>query len=152
MEIKSFGYKLLVTKRIPYFFPGIVIWIHIRLSPSRWSLEYADCTPCRWLRSLPLPKKVCPVYGTKLNFRVIHQFWKSRECGIPLYCLAERSLFVSFSMTDSGLCIHHLIVWSNLYFLHNYQWIALPIHSCLVLFSLCANLLHSLIMWLIVSS
>ena len=32
------------------------------------------------------------------------------------------------------------------------QWITLPTQSCLVLYSFCANLLHSLIMWLIVSS
>ena len=36
--------------------------------------------------------------------------------------------------------------------LHNSQWITLSTQSCLVLWSLCANLLHSLIMWLIVSS
>ena len=42
--------------------------------------------------------------------------------------------------------------WSNLNSLHNSQWITFPTQSCLVLYSLCANLLHSLIMWLIVSS
>ena len=54
-------------------------------------------------------------------------------------------------MTDSGLCIYHLFVWSNLNFLHNSQWINFP-NQCLVLFSLGANSLHSLIMWLIISS
>ena len=34
---------------------------------------------------------------------------------------------------------------------HNSQWITLPAQSCLVLYSYCANLLHS-VMWLIVSS
>ena len=43
-------------------------------------------------------------------------------------------------------------VWSNLNFLHNFQWITLPAQSFLVLCSLCANMLRSLIMWLIVSS
>ena len=43
----------------------------------------------------------------------------------------QRILRVSFSRTDSGLCIYHLFVWYNLN-LHNSQWIALPIQSCLV--------------------
>ena len=60
----------------------------------------------------------------------------------------QRILHISFS----GSCIYHLVVWSNLNFLHNSQWITLPTQSCLVLYSLCANLPHSLIMWLITSS
>ena len=63
----------------------------------------------------------------------------------------QRSLRVSSSWTDSGLCIYYLFVWSNLNFLHNSLWINLPIKSCLVLYSFYASLLHSL-MWLIVSS
>ena len=59
---------------------------------------------------------------------------------------------MSFSRTGAGLCIYHLLAWSNLNFFHISQWITLPIQSCLVLYSFCANLLHSLIMWLIVSS
>ena len=31
---------------------------------------------------------------------------------------SHRSLCVSFSMTDAGLCIYHLFVWSNWNFLH----------------------------------
>ena len=57
-----------------------------------------------------------------------------------------------FSRTDAELCIYHLFVWSNLNFLHISQWIPLPTQSCLVLYSFCANLLHSLILWLMVSS
>ena len=64
---------------------------------------------------------------------------------------SQRSLCVSFSRTDSGLCTYHLFIWSNFNFLHNSQWITLPTQSCLVLYSFCANLLHSLIMWLMVS-
>ena len=78
-------------------------------------------------------------------------------------CLAEirwfvcvskslRSFCASFSWTDPGLCIYYLFVWSNLNFLHNSQWITFPTQSCLVLYSFCVNLLHSLIMWLIISS
>ena len=65
---------------------------------------------------------------------------------------SHRSLCVSFSRTGARLCIYHLLVWSNLNFLHIYQWITLPTQSCLALYFFCANLLHSLIMWLIVSS
>ena len=38
--------------------------------------------------------------------------------------------------------------YSDLNFLHISQWITLTTQSCLVLHSFCANLLHSLIMWL----
>ena len=65
---------------------------------------------------------------------------------------SHRSLCVSFSRTRAGLCIYHLLVVSNFNFLHISLWITLPTHSCLVLYSLCANLQHSVIMWLIVSS
>ena len=65
---------------------------------------------------------------------------------------SHRGLCVSFSRTDAKLCIYHLLVWSNLNFLHISLWITMPTESCLVLYSFCANLLHSLIMWLMVSS
>ena len=65
---------------------------------------------------------------------------------------SQRSLCVSFSRRDSGLCTYHLFIWSNLDFLHISQWITLPTQSCVVLYSFCVNLLHSLIMWLIVLS
>ena len=59
---------------------------------------------------------------------------------------SHRSLWVPFSRTGAGLCIYHFN------FLHISQWIAFPTQSCLALYSFCANLRHSLIMWLIVSS
>ena len=65
---------------------------------------------------------------------------------------SHRSLCESFSRTGAGLCIYHLFVWSNWNFLHISQWIIMPTQSCLALYFFCANLLHSLIMWLIVSS
>ena len=65
---------------------------------------------------------------------------------------SHRSLCVLFSRTGAGLCIYHLLVWSNLNFLHISQWITLSTQSCLVLYSFCANLLHSLIMSLMVST
>ena len=59
---------------------------------------------------------------------------------------SHRSLCVPFSRIDVGLCKYHLFVWSNLNFLHSSSWIIFPIQSCLVLYSFCASLLHSLIM------
>ena len=58
---------------------------------------------------------------------------------------------MSFCGRDVGLCIYHLYLWSNLNFLHNSQLITLLTQSCLVLYSFCANMLHSLIMRLVVS-
>ena len=65
---------------------------------------------------------------------------------------SNRSFSVAFSMTGTGLCIYHLSVWSNLNFSPISKWITLSTHSCLALYSLYANLLHSLIIWLMVSS
>ena len=67
-------------------------------------------------------------------------------------CISKsyRILCISFSRTDSGLCIYDLFIWSNFNFFHNSWWITFM--SCLVLYSFCAILLHLLIMWLIVSS
>ena len=62
----------------------------------------------------------------------------------------HRSLWVLFSRTDGGFCIFHLLVWWNLNFLHISQWITLPTQSNLVLYFLCANFLHSFIMWLMI--
>ena len=58
---------------------------------------------------------------------------------------SHRSLCVSFSRTGAGLCIYHLLVWSNLNLLHISQWIILPTQSCLALYSFCANLLQRLL-------
>ena len=65
---------------------------------------------------------------------------------------SHRSLCVSFPRTGAGLCIYHLLIWSNLNFLHISQGITGSTQSSLVLYSFCCNLLHSLIMWLMVSS
>ena len=52
---------------------------------------------------------------------------------------SHRCLCVSFPRTDDGLYIYHLFVWSILNFLHIPQWITLPGHSCLVLYTFCAQ-------------
>ena len=66
--------------------------------------------------------------------------------------MSQRSLYVSFSWTGVGFCIYHLFVVSKFNFLHISQWITLLTQTCLVLYPFCPNLLHSLIMWLMVSS
>ena len=58
----------------------------------------------------------------------------------------------TFSRMDSWLCIYYLFVWSNSNFLHNSQWITFSTQSCLVLYSFCVNLRHSIFIWLIVPS
>ena len=65
---------------------------------------------------------------------------------------SQRISFILFFRMDSGLCIYHLVVWSKFNLLHNSQWNIFPTQLCLVLYSLCANLLHLLTMWLIISS
>ena len=62
------------------------------------------------------------------------------------------SLCFSFSRTYAMLSIYHMFIWSNFSFSHNSQWITLPTQSCLVLYSFCVNLMHSLSTWLMVSS
>ena len=62
------------------------------------------------------------------------------------------SLCVLFSRIGAGLCIYYLFLWSNLNFWHISKCITVPTQSCRVLYSFCTNLLHSLIMWLMVSS
>ena len=59
---------------------------------------------------------------------------------------------ISLARIDFGLCIYHLVVWSNFNLLHNSQWITFPTQSYLLLYSFFASLLHLLIMWLIISS
>ena len=67
-------------------------------------------------------------------------------------CQSPIGVYVSFSRTAAGLCWYCLFVWSNFNFLHISQWITLPTQSCLVLYFFWAYFLHSLIMWLMVSS
>ena len=47
------------------------------------------------------------------------------------------NLRVTFSKTDSGLCICKLFIWSNINFLHNSQWIAFPTQSFLFFALIC---------------
>ena len=64
---------------------------------------------------------------------------------------SQRILWVSFSWTYT-LCIYNLLEWSNFNLLHSSQWITFPPQSCIVLFSSCASLLDSFLIWVNVSS
>ena len=56
-------------------------------------------------------------------------------------------LCISSSWIDSVLYIISLSAWTNSNSLHNSQWITFPTQSSFVLYSFCASLLHSLIMY-----
>ena len=64
---------------------------------------------------------------------------------------SQRIFCVSFSRTDSALCIYYLLVWSNFNRLRISHWITFPKQWCLLLYSFRANLLHPLTMWLTIS-
>ena len=65
---------------------------------------------------------------------------------------SHMSSCVLFCRTGAGLYIYHLLIWPNLNSWRISLWITSPTQSCLVLYSFCANFMHSLIMWLRVSS
>ena len=65
---------------------------------------------------------------------------------------SKRGLCVSFFRRDSRLRVYHLFVRSHFTFLHNSQWITFFTQSYLLLYIFGANLLHSPILWFIVSS
>ena len=62
------------------------------------------------------------------------QYKTSQDLVISKY---QRISVVLFSKPDSGLCIYHLLVWSNVVFFHNSQWITFSKQLCLVLYSVC---------------
>ena len=63
-----------------------------------------------------------------------------------LYHKVTEFFFVSVFRTDSGLWLYHLSARSNFNPLHYSQWITIPTQSCLLLYSIWASVLHSLIM------
>ena len=78
--------------------------------------------------------------------------WSDRLAEIKWFvCISKpkRTLYLSFSRTDSGLYIYDLCVYSNFNFLRNSRWIIFTIQSYLVLYSFFANLLHSFISWVL---
>ena len=91
-------------------------------------------------------------YLSLFSFSLIFTLWYAEMAKSSVwhfFCqhLVLRILPVSFSCTDSGLCRYHLVVWSNLRFLHRSLWIPFPIQSCLLVYSFYASLQHSLVIW-----
>ena len=65
--------------------------------------------------------------------------------------ISHKILHFSFSTTPSGWCSYHFSPLLMSYLQQSFQWTNLAILSCLLLYSFCANILHSLRMWFIVS-
>ena len=93
--------------------------------------------------SLSLSLSLCFLMFFFTNY---HEVWSS------CFYLKISVNSVRLIRADSGLCIYHLMVRSNFNFPAQFPVDNLPhlVVSSLVLF--CASFLHSLIMWLIVSS
>ena len=65
--------------------------------------------------------------------------------------ISHKILQFSFSTTPSGWCLYHFSPLLKSYLQKSFKWTNLAILSCLLLYSFCANILHSLRMWFIVS-
>ena len=61
--------------------------------------------------------------------------------------ISQRILCVSFSWTDFGLCIYHLILCSNFNLLHDSLWITFPTQSFIILYFFYSSLLYSITMF-----
>ena len=83
--------------------------------------------------------KICKIFFFKIQFK--KKLIKT-NCGLLVgigwsvcFSKSQRISWVSFSKTDSGLCIYILLVWSKSNLLYNSQWITFPTQSCLASFS-----------------
>ena len=123
-SLKTFSYCAKSTNHnwyhrhfhVPCFFYSLArsrYWSLFSLSFSfiLWSSRTAKSTILRILSFLLL---IIIRSGLLAEIRWSVFTWKS-----------QRSLCVSFSRTGAGLCIYHLLVWSNLNFLHISQLILL---------------------------
>ena len=128
----------------------VTFMVHSFFSPLA-RLRYLSLFSLSFSFILWLPRTAKSIIRQILFFQLtITRSGRLAEIGWSV-CVSKshKILCVSFFGTDSRLCIYHLFTWSNLNFLHKFQWMT---HSRLVLYLLCANLLHSLIMWLVVLS
>ena len=70
---------------------------------------------------------VLPLFFFFFFFLIIKRSGRLSEIKWSVCMLkSQKSLCVSFSRTVVGLCIYHLLLWSNSNFLYNSQWITLP--------------------------
>ena len=82
--------------------------------------------PFRFLSFLlyDLPWRQSPQFGKFSFFVLLTIIGSGRLAEIRWFvCISKshRILCISFSETDSGLCIHHLFAWSNFNFWHNFH-------------------------------
>ena len=111
-----------------------------------------DDIPHPVVSSLIIIRLICCIPLCDWSFRLCHLIITTWSV---CFSSSHWSLCFSFSRKDAGLCIYHLFVYSNLNFLRISYLITLPTQlwaRCGVLYPICANLLHSLIMWLMVPS
>ena len=90
------------------------------------------------------PKRKNPLYGKFFFFSFLiintrYGFLTGIKGSIYI-SKSYRILFISFSLTHSGLCKYHVLVKSIFNFLHYSQWITVPIDPTLVL--LLTKILH----------
>ena len=133
--VPSESIKIIITVTFIFHSFFLVSWQHLGTNLSFYFGFY--CVICR----------DCKVYYSAdylLSLLLLKTSWCSRLAEIRCFVSiskSQRCLCIKFSRTDFGLCIYLLFIWSNLNFLHNFQWIIFPTQSCLVLYSLSANFL-----------
>ena len=54
-----------------------------QMEGCQWGLGYGDCTP--YWGDMTTHKRGCSGFNTKLHLMGRFQFWRSWECGVPLY-------------------------------------------------------------------
>ena len=137
-----------------------ILFIHFSQSKCKWSYKSEKTAHSETSILLPCLTVYSHIRDSKIHDFASYFFFLLIII-IRSVCLADirrsvctsefqRSLCVSFSRTDTGLCIYHLFVWSNFNFLHNYQWTTLLIQLFLVLYSVlvrCIHLLYTLVIF-----
>ena len=150
-----FFFWFLVFQSLFQGFWGIFQWHQLQLVSSSTSCYFPtlwqDQSICLFFPFLLLLLSLMlegqnPLDNKFFSFLLIN-IWFSFLAGIKWsVCISksQKILCVSCSRTDSGLCIYHLLVWSNFSLLYNSRWIKFSTQSCLLLYSFSASLRHSL--------
>ena len=114
---------------ITFMFNGfLVLWLGLSTCNSFCFLWFSFCGPPGWQS---------PLFG-RFSFLCFTLTWSGLLARIRWsVCISksQRILWVSFSSTDFGLFIHHLVEWTNFSFLHNSQWFIFP-PSCVLSYTL----------------
>ena len=125
------------------FYRFLVLWQGLSTCLSFRFLWFSLCGP---------PRRQNPQDGRFSEVFNYHKVWSSCRDQVNILCLKILEEFYKSHSLGRILVWAYLVVWSNFNFLHNSQWIPFSTLSFLILYSFCVNLLHSLTMWLIVSS